>query len=183
MKVKGLNRSSKKTKEMIRKEFANLMAEKKEFTKITVTELTNNIGITRGTFYCHYGSIDDVAKEFQNEALEVLNADINSTSDIEIFLDQITLFLKNNEEIYSILLKSNDPNAFMRRLNKIANNQLLKILSTKYDYKNLKLDISVFTDGIISLYIKFFRGEIDFSLDELSAYSKDLFKKIFTNKK
>ena len=85
MKVKCLNNSSKKTKEMIRKEFANLLAEKKEFNKVTVTELVKNIGITRGSFYSHYDSLDEVAKEFQNEALDVLREDINSISDIEYF--------------------------------------------------------------------------------------------------
>ena len=85
MKVKCLNNSSKKTKEMIRKEFANLLAEKKEFNKVTVTELVKNIGITRGSFYSHYDSLDEVAKEFQNEALDVLREDINSISDIEYY--------------------------------------------------------------------------------------------------
>ena len=116
MKVKCLNNSSKKTKEMIRKEFANLLAEKKEFNKVTVTELVKNIGITRGSFYSHYDSLDEVAKEFQNEALDVLREDINSISDIEYFLDKINLFLKENNNLYSSVLKTNDAMIFMERL-------------------------------------------------------------------
>lgn len=183
MKVKGINNSSKKTREMIRREFAILLAEKQELQKITVTELVHNIGITRGSFYSHYNSVDDVAKEFQQQALDLLEENINCISDIEIFLDKISLFLKENEDIYSIILKTEDPMIFMERLNKMANVKLLEILGTGNYNKSLKLDITVFIDGIVNLYIRCFRKEINFSLDEINEYSKKLFKTIFIDKK
>ena len=71
---------------------------------------------------------------------------------------------------------------FMERLNKLANAKLVEILSSKYTYKDLALDVSVFVDGIVNLYIKYFRGEIDFNLDEINDYSKKLFKTIFKAK-
>lgn len=182
MKVKGINNSSKRTKEMIRKEFAILLAEKHELRKITVTELTNNLGITRGAFYSHYDSIDDVAKEFQTEALELLGEDIKSISDIESFLDKINIFLKENEEAYNVILKTNDPMIFMERLNKMANIKLMELLSTKNNNKYLKLNISVFIDGLINLYIKYFRNELEYSLDEINRYSKTLFNIMFIRK-
>ena len=58
----------------------------------------------------------------------------------------------------------------------------MEILSSKYTYKDLALDVSVFVDGIVNLYIKYFRGEIDFNLDEINDYSKKLFKTIFKAK-
>ena len=179
MKVKGINNSSKKTKEMIRREFAILLADKQELRRISVTELTNNLGITRGAFYSHYDSIDDVAKEFQNEALELLGDDINSISDIEFFLDKINTFLKENEYIYGVILRTDDPMIFMERLNKMANVKLMELLKFNSNNKNIKFDISVFVDGIVNLYIKYFRNEIECSLDDINNYSKDLFKIIF----
>lgn len=179
MKVKGINNSSKKTKEMIRREFAILLADKQELRRISVTELTNNLGITRGAFYSHYDSIDDVAKEFQNEALELLGDDINSISDIEFFLDKINTFLKENEDIYGVILRTDDPMIFMERLNKMANVKLMELLKFNANNKNIKFDISVFVDGIVNLYIKYFRGEIDCTLDDINNYSKTLFHTIF----
>lgn len=179
MKVKGVNHSSKKTKEMIRKEFAILLAEKQELTKISVTELSKNLQITRGAFYSHYDSIDDVAKEFQNEALELLDADIHSASDIEYFLDKIYQFLKDNEDIYGVILKTDDPMIFMERLNKMANVKLMELLSPNSNNKNLRFDISVFVDGMVNLYIKYFRKEMDCSMEEINLYSKELFHTMF----
>lgn len=57
MKVKNLNASSVKTRNLIRDTFAELLYEKKNINKITVTELVQRADINRSTFYSHY---DDV---------------------------------------------------------------------------------------------------------------------------
>ena len=179
MKVKGLNHSSIKTKNLIRNEFANMISEKKELSKITVTELVNNIDINRGTFYSHYSNIYDIAKEFQDEALDLFNDDITSLNDVDDFIDNINIFLKANCNLYQAILKSNDPMIFMERLNKIANKKLNDILKNKNNDEYLELNISVFVDGLINLYIKYFRDELNYSLDDINIYSKKLFNTIF----
>lgn len=70
MKVKNLNKSSIKTRKIIKKTFAELLAEKKELDKITVTELVNRAEINRGTFYAHYDDIYSVAEDYENELIE-----------------------------------------------------------------------------------------------------------------
>ena len=65
MKIQGLNSSSKKTRKLIKKAFAELIHEKKELSKITVTELVKRADITRSTFYTHYDDIYDVANDYQ----------------------------------------------------------------------------------------------------------------------
>ena len=57
MKAKNLNASSVKTRNLIRDTFAELLYEKKNINKITVTELVQRADINRSTFYSHY---DDV---------------------------------------------------------------------------------------------------------------------------
>lgn len=46
-----------------------------------------------------------------------------------------------------------------------------------------ELDLVFYTYGCVNLYIKHFRGEIDYTLDEINDYVKDLAKKIFYIKK
>ncbi len=178
MKGNCLNHSSQKTRNLIRTEFARLIKEKKELSKVTVTELVHNIDINRGTFYFHYDCIDDVAKEIENEALDLLNREINSLSDVESLIDKLTLFLKENTELYFALFKSDDPIIFMNRLEKIATNKLTELLKNTHD-NDLELNICIFVSGIIKLYIKYFRGEIHSSLEEINLYLKNLFKMIF----
>ena len=54
MKAKNLNASSVKTRNLIRDTFAELLYEKKNINKITVTELVQRADINRSTFYSHY---------------------------------------------------------------------------------------------------------------------------------
>ena len=100
MKVQGLNSSSKKTRKLIKKAFAELIHEKKELSKITVTELVKRADITRSTFYTHYDDIYEVVNEYQLETIELLVSDdkiLNSIQDIYDYFDEIFDCLNKNE--------------------------------------------------------------------------------------
>ncbi len=173
------NASSKRTKELIKKTFAELMDEKKELSKITVTELVNKAGITRGAFYFHYDNIYNVVEDFQNETLQIFLCDedeFKSINDLDKFFDKIFTYLKENEEIYTLMFKSDEPLLFTYKLNKIINKKLLCVLPKEND---LALNISFFTDGCINLVIKYFRNEVDTTLDNINAYMKKIVKKLF----
>ena len=70
MKAKNLNNSSKKTRNLIKNTFAEMLSEKKEINKISVTELVKRADINRGTFYTHYNDIYEVAEDFSNELID-----------------------------------------------------------------------------------------------------------------
>ena len=77
MKVQVINASSRKTKSRIKEAFAELINEKKELSKITVTELVKKADITRSTFYTYYDDIYDLADDYQLETIELLISDDN----------------------------------------------------------------------------------------------------------
>lgn len=182
VKVKCINASSLKTKKKIKEEFANLVYEKKELSKITVSELVKRIDITRGAFYSHYDNIYDVAKEFQDDAISILNIDINNYEELFTFFDLITEHLKFNNTLYSAILKCDEPLIFMNKLTKIMKEKLLSYLKKEKNYDCLEFDISILTYGIVQLYIKYFRNETNYSLDEISSNIKCLLKKMFIEK-
>lgn len=182
MKLKGVNSSSLKTKKKIKEEFANLVYEKQELSKITVSELVKRIDITRGAFYSHYDNIYDVAKEFQNDALSMLEVNINSYDEILTFFDLITEHLKFNDTLYSAILKCDEPLIFMDRLTRLTTQKLTTFLKVNNSYQNLDFDILIFTYGIVQLYIKYFRNETNYSLDEINDNIKLLFQKMFIEK-
>lgn len=178
MKLKGTNSSSIKTKKKIKQKFAKLVSEKRELSKITVSELVKNIDITRGAFYSHYDNIYDIAKELQYEALKMLNVEINNFDDLLTFFDLVTEHLKVNDSLYSAILKCDEPLIFMSRLAKITLEKLNSFLKNNYSDKELDFNLTIFTYGIIELYIKYFRKETTYSLDEINDNIKLLFKKI-----
>lgn len=183
MKVQELNSSSKKTRNLIKKAFAELINEKKELSKLTVTELVNKAGITRSTFYTHYDDIYEVVNEYQLETIELLVSDekvLNSVQDIYNYFDEIFECLNKNEEIYKMLLSSNDSLVFLQELKRLAGKKIYNVLKNvikNNDY--LELDINFYMDGVISELIKYFRNQSDYSSEELLINSKKWFEKIF----
>lgn len=183
MKVKKINKSSKRTSQVIKEAFAELLSEKKELNKVKVIDLVERAKITRSSFYTHYESIYDVAREIQEETLEILTKNtenINSLEDADKYFDELMLYLKNNEEFYSLLLSSDIPSYYTRKLEKLITSKLYDTLSP-LNIKNLELKISFFTDGTLNLIIKYFKKEINTTIDEIDIYLKEEFKKTFLN--
>lgn len=183
MKVQGLNSSSRKTQKLIKTAFAELMNEKKELSKITVTELVKRAEITRGTFYTHYDDIYDVANEYQLETIDLLVSEdivLYTREDILNYFNDIINCLKKNEKIYRMLLSSNEPLIFLEKLKKMASRKILfalQNLSLKNKY--LELDVSFFMNGIITEFLKYFRDESDYTLEELYENTIKWFEQIF----
>ena len=183
MKVQGLNSSSIKTRKLIKKTFAELMNEKKELNKITVTELVKRADITRSTFYTHYDDIYEVVNDYQLETIELLVSDdkiLNSIQDIYDYFDEIFDCLKKNEDIYKMLLSSNGSLIFLEHLKELAGEKIYYALqSVIKNNKYLQLDVDFYMNGVISELIKYFRTQSDYSLEELLVASKKWFEKVF----
>lgn len=184
VKVKVVNSSSRKTRDKIKKSFALLMSEKKDLNKITVTALVSKADITRSAFYTHYDNIYDVAREIHDEMLEVLVSNIDNLQtleNIDKYFDQLFLYLKGNEEIYSMILSSNSPLLFTDNLCNIISKNLIESLDS-YNKDYLELRLTLFINGCIYLLIRYFRNEINYSLDDINTNIKDTFKTLFLNK-
>lgn len=182
MKVKCLNSSAIKTRNIIKKAFAQLLSEKKQLDKITVTELVRKADITRSTFYTHYDNIYQVAQEYQFQTIELLcNEDLvlYTKEDILNYFDNIFSCLKENEEVYKLLLKADISIVFLEKLKKIASKKIIEALRDNYNGKYLELDVSFLMDGITIEILKYFRNEGKYNLDELLFNLKKWFKKIF----
>ena len=182
MKVGCLNSSSIKTRNLIKKTFAELINEKKQLDKITVTELVKKADITRSTFYTHYENIYEVAHDYQMQTIELLCSDdlkLHSKEDIENYFVDITKCLKDNEQTYKLLLSADESLLFLEKLKRIASEKIYDALSKIYKDKYLKLNISFFMNGILMELLKYFRNESDYSLDELLLYMNKWFEKIF----
>lgn len=179
MKLKGINNSSKKTTNAIKNSFAELLEEKGAINNITVTELVKRADITRGAFYSHYDSIYDVAQEIESDLQEIAFSNIKKIStidDIYDFIDLMFNYLKENEELYKKLMQSNDPIMFINRLNKKFYNVFKQTINSKDEELDIK--INFYISGTFSLLVKYYRNEINYSLDTIRNYLKDLLSQL-----
>ncbi len=177
MKAQNLNNSSRKTRRLIKKVFAEMLSEKKELGKICVSELCNRAEISRGSFYSHYDDIYGVAEDYENELIDAFfdNARLIDSKNISQFIDSIFEFIRRNNENYSLLCKSNEFLFAAKKLTAIASGKLLELCHNDERIKNktyIELDIQIFLDGLLCEYVKFCRGYTDKNLDDLYEYTK-----------
>lgn len=117
-------RNAARTKQWIRRALTELMAEKKDINKITVTELAQRADISKTTFYDHYEDICAVAEEFENELIDQLTDVLSQLQtvttaealDFGYYARGIITFLKENEESYRMVLGASTPQLFVEKL-------------------------------------------------------------------
>lgn len=182
MKVRNLNNSSVKTRRLIKNTFMQMLAEKKEISKISVSELVERAEISRATFYAHFDDIYGVVEEFETELIDKFftNAKMLATDDYEKFFEALFAFMKENDRNYKMMCKSNDFLFTAKRLTTLCINKLLELINNDDKIKNrdyIEIDISVFLEGLLCEYVKYCRGLSSVAPDELYDYAKDWYKK------
>ncbi len=182
MKVKNLNNSSVKTKRLIKNTFIQMLSEKKEVGKISVSELVERAEISRATFYAHFDDIYSVVEEFEREIIDEFftNAKLLATDDYEKFFEMLFAFMKQNNENYKMMCKSDDVLFSAKKLATLAINKLMELIDNDTHIKNrefIELDISIFLEGLLCEYVKYCRGLTSISPNELYSYAKSWYKK------
>ena len=69
---KSEHKNAVRSKTLIKYAFTQLLAEK-ELGKITVTDVVEKAGISRGTFYAHYFDIYDLYSSLQTSIIESID--------------------------------------------------------------------------------------------------------------
>ncbi len=115
------DRRVRKTKGLLRQGLTSLL-QKKNVKDITVKELTDLADINRGTFYCHYRDIYDLAAQIENEMFEeflaVMDAYPSSVLRVGIqpILRDVFRFISKNADMCVVLLGAGGDNSFLQRL-------------------------------------------------------------------
>lgn len=177
MKVQNINNSSRKTKRLIKQVFAEMLSEKGEISKITIRELCERAEISRGAFYSHYDDIYGVAEDYENELIDIFfdNSRLLSPTNIEQFIDSVFEYVRENNENYKLLCKSNDFLFTAKKLTAIASNKFLELCYSSpllKDKRYLELEINIFVEGLLCEYVRYCRGYSAVQLDSLCDYTR-----------
>ena len=177
-------KAAERTRRRIRQAFAELLGEYGRLGRITVTDLAERAGITRGTFYNYYNNIHEIAAELQSELEETLFArrgKLKTLDDIDAYLDEMFEFLAENEELYHELLQSDTASTFLKRLENEMNTQVLAVMSNLGIWSpKLKMDVLFLANGAISIVQQYYQGEVNLGLFEIRDYLKQTLRDILS---
>ncbi len=171
---KKTNAASVRTRRKIREQFARLLKKYKNLSKINVTELVENVGISRSTFYTHYQSLEEVAREIKNEIANTFfeQHQIKSLDDMEEALNAIYRYLKKNDRFFKLVFKADKTADFALVLGARVAEEFTTLLKKQPNVANRKLlglEFQAFMDGQSLQYIRYYRGETQYTLEDILA--------------
>lgn len=172
-------RNAERTKKWIRRAFTELMAEKKDIEKISVTELAERADISKTTFYYHYEDIYAVAEEFENELIDALSDALKEIGkgaaaqplNIEEYTHGIFSFLKANEESYRMVMGASSPRLFLDKLKKIIvrkTEESAAFLPFSNNPEERQVQIYFLSSACVDVVVEYFRGGFSASFETVT---------------
>ncbi|WP_278557464.1 TetR/AcrR family transcriptional regulator [Limosilactobacillus vaginalis] len=151
-----MDKRVEKTKNEIRKALFQLL-ETKGLNSITVTELCRIANINRRTFYIHYGNVEDVMDEYQDELYLIITKALaqtpqNVTSLMKAFDNNLKLHSKELQ-----LMTLNDrSNTVIPKFKAMLIDSFFDGLRVNDNFKN-RLIIGYLVTGVLEAYDTYFQ--------------------------
>jgi AcrR family transcriptional regulator len=177
-------RSALRSKRLIRQAFVELLQEK-DLEKITVTDIITRADINRGTFYAHYQDVRAVIEQIENEIIGKMLEFLGEFRHKNFFQNPLPLLLKvsryieEDQDFYRILINSKGAIPFLEKLKKI----FIEYMKTDSDIPesvkrspDFMVSTNFFAGGVVNLYQVWFRGETNYSLNELALVVSRIIK-------
>ncbi|MCR1992763.1 TetR/AcrR family transcriptional regulator C-terminal domain-containing protein [Bacillus subtilis] len=154
------DRRSIKTKSAIKHAFLKLLQEK-EINKITVSELSKEADIGRGTFYLHYKDVFDLYEQIEDEIFQQLGSiyDASFPSDdplnILTFIEKTTEYIYQNVEIFTLLTKPKMNVLSINKLKEFFKTKMIEELSMIQSAKSIteieKFETTFIVSGVVGI--------------------------------
>lgn len=172
-----LDRRQKRSREAIRKAFRELLSEK-DFSQITVTEITRRADRNRKTFYLHYNTIDDLVNEILQEecartvdALEEALRQSSNGNDVAKFYEVLSSTLVESVNRNGSLVRHVDLPSLIAQLRPLltkafAERDTLGLAKSLGPY--LEVFVAYFSSGILGLYSQWVELDSELPLECLS---------------
>jgi AcrR family transcriptional regulator len=140
------------------------LLDKKDINDISVSELTRKAGVSRTAFYSHYQTVDDVLSEIIDEELTELNNSVwEAINREEDCFPPLIQKIKDNYDMYSLLMKSNIENTAFFKLR-----DYVKRTYPSLDRKTYYMLVSAI-GSLRNIILEWFTNSCDESVEVISS--------------
>lgn len=164
------------SKKKIAQAYLSLMVENPN--AVSVTEIVKNAGLNRGTFYLHFENVkavekfieSELSKNFKDLELDFRQVQIDKTP--ETIMNKLNEILLKDLDFYRLFIRAASLTNLMETIKKsllisISNN--FKVMRYVMNYERFKTVVQYIAGGAIDVYTDWFKGNINCTLEELSA--------------
>lgn len=166
------NRRTLYTKMALREAFLSL-SEKKELSKITVTEICQLADLNRGTFYQYYTDPLDLYHQIETELIEEILplVKLGSSNNLNEWLARLILILKENQTLSILLLQNYSDNHFTNAIFGEVHGLAMKEFKERFqedDERFLEYYFIYFVKGAIGIILEWLTKDNDLTAEEIS---------------
>ena len=118
---KSTHKNAVRSRQMIKRAFAEMLNEK-DITKITVTDIVDKAGISRGTFYAHYMDVYDLYNAIQTNVMETVQEALDLIGSRNILIDPTEIitralaFLEEKKGYYKLFVTTSRSDSLIERI-------------------------------------------------------------------
>ncbi len=171
--------NSLRSRKAIQNALFELLLEKGEIEKVSVSELAKKAGVSRGTFYNHYQStvdvIDEGRKELTRNYMSFLDQ-IGEEDWISSFFFGINGFILEHRDSLKLLLCSFARSSFVKARHfefKLTEDSFIKHYPVLKEDSKKRLGFHMFLHGIAWTYIDYICGLYDVDLGTVAEIAID----------
>ncbi len=170
-------RNVERSKTALADGLVRLLLKGRPFAKITVSELCEEAGVNRGTFYNHYSTIDQIADAVEDKYLSALNArmhecDFASSESILMFFNNLNEYLQEHQNQAMAISRCLPAQFFDEIRHQLCKATCQGLESRCANYPNVReisREVEVVAQGIAILYTELILGKSDMTYDEAAA--------------
>lgn len=178
-----------KTRSRIKTAFMQLMLES-DAGNITISSLTKKANINRTTFYLHYGDINAVMKDIENEMENKIQSCIDCFDIKSIYesthtvFTNLTNFLNQSPDARNYIIKSSASDYMIKRIKQILVNKTISALKINFpqlQYEKIIFPITFASSGTIDTYVEWANSEnpaisLNELIDNVSKLTQNIFR-------
>lgn len=118
---KSNHKNAVRSRQMIKRAFAEMLNEK-DIAKITVTDIVEKAGISRGTFYAHYMDVYDLYSAIQANMMEAVQQAVEAAGAKNVLIDPTEVILKSltflnaQKPYYKLFITSSRSDSLIERI-------------------------------------------------------------------
>lgn len=177
---KKTDRRVRYTRMVIKQSFVKLL-KIKPIAKITIKEICEEADINRATFYAHYKDQYDLLQQIENDIISDINQylgiyNLRTANEVPIeMLDKVLEYIKENSEIFVVLLNYCGDTKFQQEITNIIGSQHFSLQAAKGD--TAEYVYLFYANGSIGIILKWLKEGMKKPVNEITQLILDLSSK------
>ena len=178
-KTTHIDRRVVKTKRAIKEAFAKLLTQK-DINDVTISDIAEEAGINRKTFYNYYGGIYEVVGEIEDDIVRLIDKEVtgigfqNSLQSPYLIFEKLTKVINTDTDFFGYLLGMNANVSLESKIADLLKSKFKLFVLQDVEISELRLNLMTefIISGMVAVYRRWFNSDRSEPIETISEEMK-----------